>query len=110
MLSRREWIRRLLMLAGVAGFSTCGAAETPAKVTQADAHYQDRPNNMQMCGMCRFYIPRGGRSGSGMMGGHMGPGMMGGHMGRGMMAGTCELVEGSISPMGWCALYRPLSG
>ncbi len=122
MLSRREWIGRLLALAGLAGFPTWGAAETPAKVSQADAHYQDHPNNMQMCGMCKFYIPPGGRAGSGMMGGQMGPGMMGGghmgpgmmgggHMGPGMMAaGTCQVVEGSISPMGWCALYQPLSG
>jgi hypothetical protein len=108
MLSRREWFGRLLVLAGVAGFSMRGPAETPAnqapaKVSQADAHYQDHPNNMQMCGMCKFYIPPGGKPGSGMMagrmgpgmmgGGHMGPGMMGGgHMGPGMMAtGTCQL-------------------
>jgi hypothetical protein len=74
---------------------------------------------MQMCGMCKFYIPPGGKAGSGMMGGQMGPGMMGGQMEPGMMggqmgpsmmaAGTCELVEGRVSPMGWCVLYRPLS-
>ncbi len=102
MLSRREWIGRLLTLAGMAGLATRGAAETTAKVTKTAAHYQDRPNNMQMCGMCKFYIPPGGHAGSGMMGGQMGPGMMG--------AGTCELVEGGINPMGWCVLYRPLSG
>jgi hypothetical protein len=56
---------------------------------------------MQMCGMCKFYIPRGGQAGSGMMGGQMGPGMMG--------AASCELVEGRISPMGWCVLYQPTS-
>jgi hypothetical protein len=51
--------------------------------------------------MCKFYIPRGGQAGSGMMGGQMGPGMMG--------AASCELVEGRISPMGWCVLYQPTS-
>jgi hypothetical protein len=108
--SRRECIVRLLTLPGVAGFAR-GAAETAAKVTKAAVHYRDRPNNMQMCGMCKFYIPRGGQAGSGMMGGQMGPGMMGGHMRPGMMgAGSCELVEGRISPMGWCDLYRPISG
>lgn len=103
MLSRREWIGRLSALVGLAGVTRRGdAAETPAKVTQAVAHYQDRPNNMRMCGMCKFYIPPGGRAGSGMMGGNMGPGMM--------AAGDCERVEGRISPMGWCVLYAPLSG
>jgi hypothetical protein len=47
----------------------------------------------------------GGMMGGGMMGG----GMMGGGMGPGMMAaGTCEVVEGRISPMGWCILYAPV--
>ena len=122
MLSRREWIGRLLTLAGLTGVMPRGhAAEAPAKVSQTTAKYQDRPNNGQMCSTCKFYIRPGGQAGSGgmmggqmgpgMMGGQMGPGMMGGQMGRGMMAaGTCEVVEGSISPMGWCVLYRPLSG
>jgi hypothetical protein len=45
-----------------------------------------------------------------MMGrGMMGRGMMGrGMMGRGMMAaGACQVVEGRISPMGYCDLYVP---
>lgn len=33
-----------------------------------------------------------------------------GQMGPGMMAGgTCQVVEGSINPMGWCVLYQPIS-
>ena len=104
MLSRREWIGRLMTLAGLAGLMSRGhAAETPAKVSQEAAKYQDRPNNGQMCGMCKFYIPPGGRAGSGMMGG-------GGMMGGMMQPGACEVVEGRISPMGWCVLYRPISG
>jgi hypothetical protein len=117
MLSRRKWIVRLSTLVGLTGLIRDGlAAETPAKVTQVAAQYQDHPNNMQMCGMCKFFIPPGGQAGSGMMGGQMGPGMNGRDMMRGPMgpnmmgAGTCELVEGRISPMGWCVLYWPLSG
>ncbi len=93
-----------------------GAEETPTKITQAAAQYQDHPKDMQMCGMCKFYIPPDGQAGSGMMGGRtrqgeMGPGMMGRQgMGPGMMSpGTCELVAGSISPMGWCVLYRAVN-
>ena len=112
MLSRREWIRRLLALVGVAGLiEHSHAAETPTnKVSKEVSKYQEHPNNMQMCGMCKFYIPPGGQPGSGMMGGHMmdgghmggmmGGGMMGSHMGGMMAAGTCQVVEGSISPMG----------
>jgi hypothetical protein len=66
-----------------------------------------------MCGMCKYFISangrRGGMMGGGMMGrGMMGGGMMGGGMGPGMMAaGTCDVVEGRISPVGWCILYAP---
>ncbi len=102
MLSRRACIR-LVTLTWAATITRRGQAdETPQKISQEAAKYQDRPNNMQMCGMCKFYIPPGGKAGSGMMGGQMGPGMM--------AAGTCELVGGRISPRGWCVLYRPLSG
>ena len=119
MLSRREWIGQLLALAGVAGLIGRGrAAETPgnktSKANKETAKYQDHPNNMQMCGMCKFYVPSGGKAGSGMMDGQMmgrdhTGGMMGGHMGGMMAAGTCQVVEGSINPMGWCILYRPIS-
>jgi hypothetical protein len=101
-----------LALAGLVGLVRhARAAETPSKLSKEVAKYQDHPNAMQMCGMCRFYTPPSGRAGAGMMGsGMMGGGMMGrGHMGPSMVAaGTCQLVEGKISPMGWCALYQPL--
>jgi hypothetical protein len=71
-----------------------------AKAIKAAVHYRDYPNGMRMCHMCKFYIAAGGRR-SGMMGcGMMGGGMMG--------AGACQVVEGRISPMGWCDLYAPL--
>jgi hypothetical protein len=82
-----------------------GSRAAQAKASKAAVHYQDHPNGkMRMCQTCKFFIPaRGGRSG--MMGCPMGGGMMG----RGMMgAGTCQVVEGRISPMGYCDLYAPL--
>jgi hypothetical protein len=88
--------------AGVSLMLASTAAE--AKASKAAVHYQDFPSAMRMCSMCKFFIPaRGGRSE--MMGCPMGGGMMG----RGMMgAGTCQVVEGRISPMGYCDLYAPL--
>src|SRR6516165_5475167 len=65
------------------------------KASKLVVHYRDYPKREQMCGMCKFF------EGRGMMGGGMGGGMMG----RGMMSGDCEVVEGRISPMGWCDLY-----
>jgi len=52
-----------------------------------------------MCHMCKFYMAGSGKRSGGMcMGGSM-MGMMG--------AGACQVVEGRISPMGWCDLYAP---
>lgn len=108
-LRRREWIWRALTLVGLAGLARRGlAAQPPAKVSKETAKYQGHPNAMQMCGMCKFYVPPGGRAGTGMMGGQMGQGMMGGGM-MGGGGGSCDLVEGAISPMGWCVLYQPIS-
>jgi hypothetical protein len=95
-LSRRAW------LTGLALFSIAPmVASTPAeaKISKAAAHYRDHPKGMQMCHMCKYYIAGGGRGSGGMcMGGSM-MGMMG--------AGACQLVQGRISPMGWCDLYAP---
>jgi hypothetical protein len=73
----------------MAGLSARGhAAETPSgKVTKEVAKYQDQPNNN--------------------MQDHMG-GMMGNRRGGMMPAGTCQVVEGSVNPMGWCLLYQPI--
>jgi hypothetical protein len=72
-----------------------------AKASKATVHYRDYPNGMRMCQNCKFFISAGGGR-SGMMGCPM----MGG---RGMMgAGACQVVEGRISPMGYCDLYVPL--
>ena len=101
-LPRRSLMGRLLALIGLALPPKYGAAATTSQATKAEVHYQDTPNAGQMCGMCKFFIPPGGKAGTGMMGGAMGPGMMAG--------GTCQLVMGRINPMGWCQLYGPLSG
>jgi hypothetical protein len=96
MLSRREWG------AGTGEYGRVErTAETPSgKVTKEVAKYQAQPNNMQMCGMCKFYIPSGGKAGSGMMGGqmmgqdHMG-GMMGGQKG-GMLILEGRNLQGNL--------------
>jgi hypothetical protein len=71
-----------------------------AKAVKAVVHYRDHPKGMQMCHMCKFYIAGGGKRGG------MGGMCMGGSMGM-MGTGACQVVEGKISPMGWCDLYVP---
>jgi hypothetical protein len=103
-LSRRTWLRKtVLFTAAIGAPALLGSSASlgQGKASKSVVHYRDYPKDMQMCGMCKFF------EGNGMMGGGMmGRGMMaGGMMGRGMMAGDCEVVEGRISPMGWCDLY-----
>jgi hypothetical protein len=94
-ISRRAWLKGVALVSAAAA-TPLMLASTPAeaKVTKAAVHYRDHPNGMQMCHMCKFYISSGGRSaGMSCMG------MMG--------TGACQLVQGRISPMGWCDLYSP---
>jgi len=98
-LSRRTWLRKTVLFTAVIGApSLLGspASSSQGKASKSVVHYRDYPKGMQMCGMCKFF------EGSGMMSDGM--------MGRGMMAGECEVVEGRISPMGWCDLYAPRRG
>ena len=100
-ISRRTWLKGMTVFSAAA---VLASTDAQAKASKAAVHYQDQPNGMRMCQMCKFFIAAGGRR-SGMMGCPMG----GGRMGHGMMgAGACQLVEGRISPMGYCDLYAPL--
>ncbi len=114
-ISRRHWLTSVAVFTATVGASSLLPCSSSAegKISKAAAQYRDYPKRMQMCGMCKYFISangrRGGMMGGGMMGGGMmGGGMMGRGMGPGMMAaGTCDVVEGRISPMGWCILYAP---
>src|SRR5262245_54820724 len=102
-MSRRTWLRGMALFAAAAGTSVILAStDANAKASKAAVHYRDYPKGMQMCHICKFYIAGGGRRG-GMGGMCMGGGSMMGMMG----AGACQVVEGRISPMGWCDLYAP---
>jgi len=98
-ISRRTWLKGLALFSAAAGIpSLLASTATEAKASKVAVHYRDYPKGMQMCHMCKFYLAAGGGRSVGMcMGGSMG--MMG--------AGACQVVEGRISPMGWCDLYAP---
>jgi hypothetical protein len=102
-LSRRAWLKGLALFSAAAGVPSLVAfTVAEAKASKVAVHYRDYPKGMQMCHMCKYYIAGGGRRG-GMGGMCMGGGPMMGMMG----AGACQVVEGRISPMGWCDLYAP---
>ena len=96
-ISRRTWLKGMAVFSAAVATPVMLASTTAeAKANKAAVHYQANPKGMRMCHMCKFYIATGGgSSGMGCMGGSMG--MMG--------AGACQVVEGKISPMGYCDLY-----
>lgn len=86
---RRTVLRNVL----AAGCALCvpiawGAEATPGKAPQADgakgkkvskaqAKYQDKPKDKQQCAVCSNFVA----------------------------PNSCNLVEGKISPNGWCSLF-----
>jgi hypothetical protein len=74
--------RRALLGAGLAaaGSAICTrAAAQQSKISKDQAKYQDKPKGEQRCDGCaQFLAPD-----------------------------SCKVVEGKISPSGWCVLYAP---
>lgn len=87
MISRRECIKWSLAALGTLGLARGAAAQAAPKVPQKDAQYQPTPKGDQKCDICQYYIAGASPN----------------------AAGTCQLVEGSISPNGWCALFAKKS-
>jgi len=75
--TRRRLIECAALLAGLAvgGISREAAART--KLKKRVAKYQDHPKGIQRCEICLQFRP----------------------------PGTCQLVEGEISPHGWCQYF-----
>ena len=75
-ISRRAVLESSAAIAGlVAGLVRPAAAQT--KLNETDAKYQDHPHGEQRCEICLQFRP----------------------------PSTCNLVEGQISPKGWCQFF-----
>ena len=77
-ISRRGFLQGTA--AGVAA-AAVGLDSTTAEahISKFAAHYRNRPNGRQRCGLCRHFRPPHG----------------------------CARVRGRISPYGWCRLWAP---
>lgn len=89
--SRRRLFRQGVAIAsGAALGGLMLDAKAPAqggKVAKAAAKYQDEPHGTQRCDGCMQFIP--GKTPT--------------------VNGTCKIVQGSISPKGWCMFFTPKS-
>lgn len=79
--------RRVMMLKSAAALAALAATPMPAraqaKASKQAMQYQDQPKNGQQCATCLQFVP-GAKAGA---------------------AGTCKVVDGPISPKGWCVAY-----
>lgn len=86
--SRRTLLKNTMAVAAVGAVAATGLlsprfAQAQGQASQATAMYQDQPHGQQQCDNCIHFIP--GKTPQSM--------------------GTCKVVEGDISPSGWCVLY-----
>jgi High potential iron-sulfur protein len=63
-------------LFGIA-FATTGVAFGAEKMTREQAQYQDQPKGISMCATCTLFEP----------------------------PRSCKVVEGDVSPNGWCKAF-----
>ena len=83
-LSRRVFLQRVATYgAGAAVVQGLGSrlASAQAKAAQNAVSYQDKPKGAQRCDGCSSFQPPNG----------------------------CKMVEGAISPQGWCSLFTKKS-
>lgn len=82
-ISRRSFVAGAVILPALAGALLAETTIAQAKGSQAQFKYQSTPKNGQKCSQCTFFIAGSSASAN----------------------GTCKIVEGSISPNGWCTAF-----
>ncbi len=85
-ISRRTLLKGAAVITGVA-LTSAFTVKAQGKATKAAMKYQDEPKGDQKCSDCKFFIPGETSTAN----------------------GTCQVVEGSISPQGWCTAYTKKS-
>jgi hypothetical protein len=82
-MTRRSFVANAIVLPALAGLLIAGTTTARAKGSQAQFKYQSTPKNGQKCSQCTFYIPNSNPKSN----------------------GTCKIVDGAISPNGWCTAF-----
>lgn len=79
-LTRRKFLGGAVVGGALMGtVLTAQPASAASKMSQKAAQYRPTPNGKQRCDNCAFWEP----------------------------PSSCRLVDGPISPSGWCMIYRP---
>lgn len=67
----------MAIIGAALSLGTGDVAEAQSKTDQKTAKYQDHPNNGNSCSICNYFRP----------------------------PHSCQLVDGTISPTGWCSFF-----
>ncbi len=82
--TRRTLLKSAALLAAAFPWlAAAGNAMAQAKASKASMKYQDKPNGGKDCESCLQFVPGPSRTAN----------------------GTCKVVEGAISPRGWCTAF-----
>lgn len=79
-LNRRSFIEGVVVVPALAAAWAARARADSSKASQASMRYQSTPNGNMHCSLCKFFISGQDAQSS----------------------GTCQIVDGSISPNGYC--------
>lgn len=83
--ARGTFLRSILLLPALAGLLANGVLADDTKVQQSAVQYQTKPNGDKQCSKCAFFIPGATADAN----------------------GTCKIVDGAISPNGYCSAFNP---
>lgn len=86
-MTRRTFVANAIVLPALAGLLLAETTTARAKGSQAQFKYQTSPKNGQKCSQCALFIP--GKSAT--------------------ANGSCKIVDGTISPSGWCTAFSKKS-
>ncbi|SFE37177.1 high-potential iron-sulfur protein [Nitrosomonas sp. Nm166] len=86
-LSRRKIIKFMVLGATVPLINSLVGQAQAAKASKEAMQYRDKPNGQEKCSNCMQFVPGETAEAS----------------------GECKVVEGSISPQGWCIAYAKKS-
>ncbi len=86
-MTRRTFVANAVVLPALAGLLLAETKIAEAKGSQSQFKYQGTPKDGHKCSQCTFYIAGSSAKAN----------------------GTCKIVDGSISPNGWCTAWAAKS-
>ena len=86
-MTRRSFVAGTIVLPALAGLMLAETTRAQAKGSKTQFKYQSTPKNGHQCSQCSLYIAGSSATAN----------------------GTCKIVDGSISPKGWCTAFAAKS-